>query len=30
MPIKVKSLRNQDGPVPVRVKRPAWQQFLQY
>lgn len=30
MPIKIKILSSKATPVVVKVRRPAWQQFLSY
>lgn len=30
MPIKIKILNSKDTDVVVKVRRPAWQEFLHY
>jgi hypothetical protein len=30
MPIKVKVMNSKQAPVVVKVRRPAWQEFLHY
>lgn len=30
MPVKVKVMNSHETKVTVRVRRPAWQQFLEY
>lgn len=30
MPVKVKVMNTSETKVTVRIRRPAWQQFLQY
>ena len=30
MPIKVRIVQSQDEPEIIKVRRPAWQEFLQY
>jgi len=30
MPIKIKDLSTKKSPVEVKVRRPAWQEFLHY
>jgi hypothetical protein len=30
MPIKIKVVNSKTAPVEVKVRRPAWQEFLHY
>jgi len=30
MPIKIKVVNSKKSPVEVKVRRPAWQEFLHY